>query len=81
VELILLQAAFNRMFDVNVGSLNITLEGPKQTPVNVTNNQNNTYTVTFTPELSGDYKVKVISAGKDIAGSPFVCKVLRSLSG
>lgn len=58
-----------------LGGLNITIEGPRQTPLRVTDNGDNTSGVSFTPEVAGVYKLAVTQAGKNIPGSPFICKV------
>ena len=59
----------------DLGEIEISLEGPEKTQLNIQNNDNNSITVTFTPQLPAIYKVHVNCSGSPIPGSPFVCKV------
>lgn len=64
------------MFISSIGGLNVSVQGPRKSPIDIRDNGNGTCTVTFTPEVTGTYTVNVTSAGRPIRGSPFTVKVM-----
>ena len=60
------------------GSLGVTVEGPKESPIEVKDNGDGTCGVTYMPEVPGDYKVNVTHADRPIPGSPFNAKIKPS---
>ena len=47
----------------------------------IEDNKNGSYTVSYTPEVSGEYKLSVLVEGKNIRGSPFQVAVGKCGSG
>ncbi|KAL8615195.1 hypothetical protein ACOMHN_029211 [Nucella lapillus] len=60
------------------GNLGVTVEGPKESKIDVKDNGDGTCGVTYVPELPGDYKVNVTHADQPIKGSPFTAKIKPS---
>ncbi|KAK7101856.1 filamin-A-like isoform X2 [Littorina saxatilis] len=57
------------------GGLGVTVEGPKESKIDVKDNGDGTCAVAYLPEVPGDYKVNVTHANKPIPGSPFKAKI------
>ena len=67
-------------FTINTGGLgsaklNVTVEGPSKTQVDLSDNKDGTITVGYTPTLPGEYKVKISFDGKQLVGSPFITTI------
>ena len=60
------------------GNLGVTVEGPKESKIDVKDNGDGTCGVTYMPEVPGDYKVNVTHADRPIQGSPFTAKITPS---
>lgn len=63
-------------FSINTGGLgsaklNVAIEGPSKTPVNLADNKDGTISVTYQPAIPGEYKIKISFDGKQVVGSPF----------
>lgn len=54
------------------------LSSTEEAPHTVTDNQDGTYTVNYTPSFPGDYKISVHFYGNHIPGSPFLLSVVAS---
>lgn len=70
-------AGESSQFTINTGGLgssklNVVVEGPSKTPVNLNDNKDGTITVSYTPGLPGEYKIKMSFDGKQVVGSPFI---------
>lgn len=62
--------------DAGPGSLSVSVSGPHPPkPIEITNNQDNTMTVTYHPVAPGDYKIEVFWADQHITGSPYTATV------
>lgn len=66
----------NTKFTINTGGLGsaklqVTVEGPSKTQVNLNDNKDGTITVSYLPLLPGEYKIKISFDGKQLVGSPF----------
>ncbi|XP_076469743.1 LOW QUALITY PROTEIN: filamin-A-like [Babylonia areolata] len=57
------------------GNLGVTVEGPKESKIDVKDNGDGTCGVTYLPEVPGDYKVNVTHGDRPIKGSPFTAKI------
>ena len=68
-------------FAIGPGKLTATVENPdgSQTDVLITDNGDDTYTITWTPMMVGKHKVTVKFGGKDIPGSPFTVNALMKV--
>lgn len=67
-------------FTINTGGLgsaklNVTLDGPSKSQVNLADNKDGTITVSYTPLVPGEYKIKISFDGKQVVGSPFTAIV------
>lgn len=63
-------------FTINTGGLgstklNVTVDGPSKTQVNLQDNKDGTITVNYVPLTPGEYKIKISFDGKQVIGSPF----------
>lgn len=63
-------------FTINTGGLgssklNVAIEGPSKTSVNLSDNKDGTISVTYVPLLPGEHKIKISFDGKQVVGSPF----------
>jgi filamin len=63
------------------GGLGVTVEGPKESQIQCTDNGDGTCGVTYMPEVPGDYKINITHAEKPIPGSPFKVKVKPATGG
>ena len=63
---------------VLVGGLSVAVEGPSKAEIHCADNADNTYTVTYYPQLAGTYNISVQFAGKHIVGSPFSAKIVAA---
>ena len=58
------------------GSISVSVSGPHPPkPIEITNNEDNTMTVTYHPKAPGDYKIEVFWADGHISGSPFTASI------
>ena len=63
------------------GGLSVSVAGPHPPkPIEITNNEDNTMTVTYHPVAPGDYTIEVFWADGHITGSPFKASVTGSAS-
>ena len=65
--------------DAGPGSLSVSISGlhpPK--PIEITNNEDNTMTVTYHPVAPGDYKIELYWADQHILGSPYTSVIMGS---
>ena len=53
------------------GAIDISVSGPSECTVNVGDNEDGTYSVTYTAQKAGEYSIKVCCAKIDVPGSPF----------
>lgn len=67
-------------FTINTGGLgsaklNVSVEGPSKTQVNLNDNKDGTIAVSYQPLSPGEYKIKISFDGKQVVGSPFTTTV------
>lgn len=60
------------------GGIGVTVEGPAESKIECTDNQDGTCDVTYYPEVPGDYNINVTYADEHIPNSPFTAKVAPS---
>eukprot|EP00731_Ephydatia_muelleri_P018455 Em0011g495a len=53
------------------GAIDISVSGPSECTVNVEDNEDGTYSVTYTAQKAGEYSINVRCAKIDVPGSPF----------
>ena len=58
------------------GGLSLSLSGPSQANIQCDDHQDGTATLTFTPDLAGEFKLDVKFGGEDIPGSVFSIPVI-----
>ena len=63
------------MREAGEGNLQVTVDGPTKTPVNIKDQANNVVKCEYTPTVPGDYTVNVQYEGVHIPNSPFSVKV------
>eukprot|EP01100_Stratorugosa_tubuloviscum_P003947 TRINITY_DN1968_c0_g1_i1.p1 TRINITY_DN1968_c0_g1~~TRINITY_DN1968_c0_g1_i1.p1 ORF type:complete len:741 (+),score=451.97 TRINITY_DN1968_c0_g1_i1:146-2368(+) len=54
----------------------VKIDGPIEVIPNVIDNNDGTYTVTYNPDVPGDYKIDVELEGQPIKGAPYTAKVV-----
>ena len=74
------QAGETNKFTINTGGLgsaklNVTLDGPSKTSVDLSDNKDGTISVSYSPPTPGEYKIKISFDGKQVVGSPFTTTI------
>lgn len=62
--------------DAGEGGLSLSLIGPSQADMHCDDHQDGTATLTFTPDVAGEYKLDVKFGGEDVPGSVFSLPVI-----
>jgi len=67
--------AFGNVLDYGGHAFMVSMYGPEEIVVNLTDHQDGTYKATYIPTVAGEYKISVTLDGEHLPGSPFLVTV------